>query len=163
MSDAAPRPDERAIEVWKRTTAAGFIRAMAAGEVAPAEHFAHLGLEVVTADEGTVELAWTPPAHLCNPGGIVHGGYIGVALDDGAGLGAASVGDRFWPMLTMDLRIEFLRPVKPGLRHRVLGTSVHAGRTRAVADARVEDPDGRLVARAAGSFTRNAAYGEARS
>jgi uncharacterized protein (TIGR00369 family) len=153
-----PRPGEDFVEVWQRSSAAEFIRAMADGALASAGHFDHVGLEVVKAEEGRVELAWTPGAHLCNPGGVVHGGYVSIALDDAAGLASASDGERFLPMLTMDLRIEYLRPVLPEVRHTVVGTLVHPGRTRRVADARVEDPEGRLIARAAGSFTFNRAY-----
>lgn len=156
-----PRPGAAFVEVWQRTTAAGFIQEMADGTLPAAGHFEHVGLELVKAEEGRVELAWTPQPHLCNPGGIVHGGYIGIALDDAAGLACASVGERFLPMLTMDLRIEYFRPALADVRHTVVGVLVHPGRSRRVADARVEDPDGRLVARAAGSFTVNRAYSAA--
>jgi uncharacterized protein (TIGR00369 family) len=64
-------------------------------------------------------------------------------------------------MLTMDLRIEYFRPVLPEVAVTVIGTSVHSGRTRSVADSRVEDADGRLIARAAGTFTVNRAYAPA--
>jgi uncharacterized protein (TIGR00369 family) len=154
----AAEQDEHFVAVWERSTAAELIQAIADGRLPFAPHFDHLGLEIVQGELGRVELAWTPGAHLCNPGGIVHGGYIGIALDDASGLTAASIGERFLPMLTMDLRIEYFRPALPDVRHSVVGTLVHAGKTRRVADAAVTDPQGRLVARAAGTFTPNRAY-----
>ncbi len=153
-----PEPDADFVAVWERSTAAELIQAIADGAIPFAPHFSHLGMAVLRAEVGRVELSWTPGTHLCNPGGIVHGGYIGIALDDASGLTAASVGERFFPMLTMDLRIEYFRPALPQVRHTVMGTLVHAGKTRRVADARVEDPEGRLVARASGTFTPNRAY-----
>jgi uncharacterized protein (TIGR00369 family) len=153
-----PQTDASFVEIWAQTTAVEFIQAMAERTLAAAPHFDHLGLEIVKAEEGRVELGWTPGAHLCNPGGIVHGGYVGIALDDAAGLASASTGERFIPMLTMDLRIEYVRPVLPEVRHTVVGALVHPGKTRRIADARVEDADGRLIARASGTFTSNRAY-----
>jgi uncharacterized protein (TIGR00369 family) len=145
-------------ERWPRLDAAEFIQAMAHDANADAPHFDHLGLAIVGAEAGRVELRWTPPRHLCNPAGLVHGGYLSVVLDDAAGLASASMSERFIPMLTMDLRIDFIRPAKPERTYTAVGTIVHAGATRRISDSRISDADGQLIARAAGTFTPNRAF-----
>jgi uncharacterized protein (TIGR00369 family) len=151
-------PDPRLIELWETADAAEFLRAVGEGRAPRSPHQEHVGLRIADAEPGSVELEWLPKAHICNRAGIVHGGYLAIVLDDAAGLAAASLGDRFIPMLTMDLRIEYLRPALPDRPYRAIGTIVHAGRTRLVADGRVEDADGTLLARASGSFTPNRTF-----
>lgn len=149
---------ERFVQLWRELDAPGLIKAMAAGEVPSAPHFDHMGLEVVDAEHGEVRLRWTPGEALLNPAGLVHGGYLSVVLDDATGLAAASAAERFLPMLTMDLRVDFVRPALAGVTHEVTGRLVHPGRTRRIADGQVHAPDGKLIARASGSFTPNKAF-----
>lgn len=151
-------PDPRLIAIWQETDAAGFLMAVGQGLVPASPHQEHTGLRIADARPGHVELEWRPEIHICNRAGIVHGGYLAIVLDDAAGLAGASLGERFVPMLTMDLRIEYIRPALPDQDYRAIGTVVHAGRTRIIADARVEDAEGRMLARASGSFTPNRAF-----
>lgn len=51
--------------------------------------------------------------------------------------------------------VSLLAPVLPGLTHRVRGRIVRAGRSSNLADAWIEDPDGRLLTRASGIFQPN--------
>lgn len=151
-------PDPRLIALWQETDAASFLRAVASGEVPRSPHQEHAGLRIGDVQPGRVELEWTPEPHICNRAGIVHGGYLAIVLDDAAGLAGASLGERFVPMLTMDLRIEYIRPALPGQTYLAVGSVVHAGKTRVIADGRIEDADGRMLARASGSFTPNRAF-----
>lgn len=155
---AGQEPDPRLIDLWGQTDAAGFLRAIGQGLIPPSPHQEHTGVRIDLAEPGHVELEWKPLAHICNRAGIVHGGYLAIVLDDAAGLAGASTGERFIPMLTMDLRIEYIRPALPDMTYRAIGTLVHAGKTRLIADARVQDADGRVLARASGSFTPNRAF-----
>jgi uncharacterized protein (TIGR00369 family) len=143
--------------LWEKSTSAEFLTAMARGEVPVPPHSADVGLVVASASPGRVELLWRPPPRLANPAGIVHGGYVAMALDDAAGLSAASLADRFQPMLTLELHIYFVRGVRPGETYRAIGEVVHAGKARILADARLVQSDDKLIARASGSFTPNAA------
>lgn len=151
-------PDPRLIALWQETDAAAFLRAVASGEVPRSPHQEHAGVRIGDVQPGHVELEWKPEPHICNRAGIVHGGYLAIVLDDAAGLAGASLGERFVPMLTMDLRIEYIRPALPGQTYLAVGSVVHAGKTRVIADGRVEDADGRMLARASGSFTPNRAF-----
>ncbi len=153
---------ESIADFWARSTAAEFLAAISQGRVPPAPHTTDVGLTIAAVEPGRIELSWRPTPRLTNPAGIVHGGYISIALDDACGLSCVSLGDRFRPMLTLDLRLDFVRPVSPGVAYRAVGQVIHPGKIRMLADARIESPDGKLVARASGSFTPNRAFDPAR-
>lgn len=153
---------ESLVELWERSTGVEFLLAIAQGRAPRPPHTIDVGLTIETVTPGRVELSWLPPGRLTNPAGIVHGGYVAIALDDASGLSCASLGHRFRPMLTLGLSVDFVRPVRPEVRHRAVGEVVHAGNTRMIADARIIDPEGKLVARASGTFTPNRAFDPSR-
>ncbi len=148
-------------ELWSRTDAVGFLRAWVTGEVPAGAHADHTGNRVAEVPgPGELVMHWTPTPGLANLSGGVHGGYTALVCDEAAGIAAASAGERFVPMLTLDLDVTYLRPAVVGRLHRVEGSVVHAGRQRIVAEARVLTPDGRLAATARGSFVPNRAFVE---
>lgn len=157
MSNAPDDPSvlERAVDRWDELDGVGFIKAMAAGEVPKAPHAQLLAYTIVDVVPGGLELAWEVPEALLNPAGIAHGGFLVALLDDAAGLACASNYPRFVPQLTVELRSDFVRPVVAGVRHRVLGEVVRHGRSSNLADARIEGPDGDLLARTTGTFLPN--------
>jgi uncharacterized protein (TIGR00369 family) len=75
-----------------------------------------LGLEVVDVDPGqaTIDLAFTAPEDWTNPAGNVLGAFVAAMLYDtvGPALIATLEPDQF--QSTLDLRVQFLRPVRPG-------------------------------------------------
>jgi uncharacterized protein (TIGR00369 family) len=75
-----------------------------------------LGLEVVDVDpdQATIELAFTAPEDWTNPAGNVLGAFVAAMLYDtvGPALIATLEPDQF--QSTPDLRVQFLRPVRPG-------------------------------------------------
>ena len=146
-------------EVWGRTDAVGFLTAWTTGEVPQGQHAEHTGNRLVqVVGPGSLVFTWLPGPQLANLSGAVHGGYLALVCDEAAGIAAASTGPRFIPMLTLDIDVVFLRAGLVGVEHRVEGTVLHGGRTRTVAEARVLDPQGRLVATARGSFVANRAF-----
>lgn len=146
-------------ELWGRTDAVGFLRAWTTGEVPQGQHAEHTGNRLVeVVGPGELVFAWTPGPALANLSGAVHGGYLALVCDEAAGIAAASTGERFVPMLTLDLSMTYLRPGTVGALHRVEGTVLHAGRTRVVSEARILTPDGRLAATARGAFVANRAF-----
>jgi uncharacterized protein (TIGR00369 family) len=148
-------PDEVAA-LWAATDAVGFLRALADGRTPRSPHEQHTGNRLAEVPgPGRVVMGWTPGPQLAKLSGAVHGGYLALVCDEAAGLAAASTGERFVPMLTLDLDVTYLRPGLVGVAHRVEGEVLHAGRQRVVSEARVLDPDGRLVATARGSFLAN--------
>lgn len=150
------RIEDRTAELWRTSDAVGFLRAWTTGEVDQGDHARHTGNRLVEVPgPGQVVMAWTPGAQLANLSGAVHGGYLALVCDEAAGLAAASTGERFIPMLTLDLDVTYLRPGTVDAEHRVEGQVLHAGRARIVSEARIFSPDGRLAATARGSFLPN--------
>ena len=151
----------RFVELWGANDAVGFLRTWTTGEVPQGPHAEHTGnrlTEVPAA--GSVVMCWTPGPQLANLTGGVHGGYLSLVCDEAAGLGAASTGERFVPMITLDLDVTYLRPAQLGREHRVEGSVLHAGRQRIVAEARVLTPEGKLAVSARGSFVPNTRFVE---
>lgn len=136
-------------------TGADFLRSVADGTVESSPHLAHLGLRLVGVDPGRVELVWRPGPELTNRSGVVHGGYIATALDDACGMSSGSAAERPTLHLTMNLNVDYLRPVQAGEVYTVVGSVTHRGRTRVLTLATVTDATGRLCAQATASLIPN--------
>ena len=150
------RITDEALELWRTNDAVGFLRSWTTGAVDQGPHAQHTGNRLVeVVGPGEVVMAWTPGQQLANLSGAVHGGYIALVCDEACGLASASVGERFIPMLTLDLAVTFLRGAVIDAEHRIEGSVVHAGAARIVTDARVFRPDGKLAATARGAFLPN--------
>ncbi len=149
------------VAAWTAHDAVGFVRLWITGEVDQGPHTEHTGNRVVEVPgPGELVMTWTPTPALANLSGNVHGGYIALVCDEAAGIASATTGEKFVPMLTLDLDVTYLRPATVGEPHRVEGSVVHAGRTRTVTDARIYTPGGKLAATARGSFVHNTAFVE---
>jgi uncharacterized protein (TIGR00369 family) len=87
-----------------------------------------------------------------NPIGSVHGGVIATLLDSAAGCAVHSTLPVGWGYTTLDLTTKYLRPatVESG-RMRCEGSVINRGRTTALAEARLFDERGRLLAYASSS------------
>ncbi|MFD0682869.1 PaaI family thioesterase [Actinomadura fibrosa] len=150
---------QEAAKLWDTLSGAELIAAMGEGRFPQISDINdHIGQIITSAEPGRVEISWTPDERLCNPGGIVHGGYIAMILDNAVCLAASSTLDHFMPMLTLNLNIDYLRAVQAGATHTVTGTCVHPGSTRMVANATITDTRGRPVAQASASVLPNKAF-----
>lgn len=85
--------------------------------------------------------------------GVIHGGVISTLLDTGCGLAAITTTGLAGGIATLDLRIDYMRPAKPG---KAVFTRCECYRvTNSVAFARgvaYEDDPNNPVATAAGAF-----------
>jgi len=150
---------EDAAALWETLSGAEFIRAMSDGRLPSFSDINdYIGQAIADVAPGRVELAWTPGRKLCNPGGIVHGGYIAMILDNAVCMAASSTLDRFLPMLTLNLNVNYLRPVHADRTHTVTATCMHSGSTRMVSTAVLSDAAGRPLAQASASVTPNKAF-----
>ncbi|MBK5306664.1 MAG: PaaI family thioesterase [Frankiaceae bacterium] len=150
------RITDEALELWRTNDAVGFLRGWTTGLVSQGPHTEHTGNRLVeVVGPGEVVMAWTPGQQLANLSGNVHGGYLALVCDEACGLASASTGERFIPMLTLDLAVTYVRPAVVAAEHRVEGSVVHTGTTRLVTEARIFNPAGKLVATARGSFLPN--------
>jgi len=137
------------------------LEAMLRGE-APAPPVARtVGMRFVGLGDGEAvfELDVDPERH-ANPMGTLHGGILCDLVDAAMGCAYASALGDGESFATLELKINFLKPIWSGLvvaRARV----VKAGRAVGLVECDVEDADGSLVARA--SSTCMTLRGEAAS
>jgi uncharacterized protein (TIGR00369 family) len=106
-----------------------------------------IGFDIVEAERGrTVFEMEAGPQH-ANPMGTMHGGILCDIADAAMGTSFAStleVGETF---TTLEMKINFLKPVWTGTL-RAVGTVVKRGKTVGMTDCEVFDEGGSLVAKA---------------
>jgi len=101
-------------------------------------------------DDGTLTVGFEGKTAFTNPAGNIQGGLLTAMLDDTMGPAiVAQSGGRFYGH-TIDLQMQFLRPVPPG-PIRAQGRVTRLGRTIAYLDGELFGPDGDLAARATAS------------
>jgi uncharacterized protein (TIGR00369 family) len=107
-----------------------------------------IGFEAKEVGEGraTVILA-AGPQH-ANPMGTLHGGILCDIADAAMGIAFASTLAAEESFTTVELKINFFRPVWQGML-RAEGTVVNRGRTVGYAECAITDEENRLVAKAA--------------
>jgi len=129
------------------------LQALVRGELPPPPIMQTLGMdgfEVV--QEGRCAFTMRAQEFHYNPIGSVHGGVIATLLDSAAGCAVHSTLPAGWGYTSMDLTTKYLRPatVDSGLL-RCEGMVINRGRTTALAEARLFDEKGRLLAYASSS------------
>ncbi len=131
----------------KALSGLAFVQGLADGSL-PLNTIARtLGYDVVEASSGRVVVVATPgEAHL-NPAGGVHGGYAATLLDSCMGLAIQSTLDKGFGSTTLEFKISFLRPITPGMGVIAAeGVVINRGRRVGVAEGRITDDRGRLLA-----------------
>jgi uncharacterized protein (TIGR00369 family) len=117
------------------------------GEMEPPPVAKLIGFNLRSVEPGRSVLDMEAGPQHWNPMGGLHGGILCDLADAAMGIAYASTladGETF---ATVELKINFLRPVKQG--HLVAeGRVVTGGRTLGYTEAEVRDDDGRLVAKA---------------
>jgi uncharacterized protein (TIGR00369 family) len=106
-----------------------------------------LGWSLIQADteRGEIEVSFEATADFLNPAGTVQGGFLTAMLDDTMGPALAATLDPGSYGTTLELKVSFLRPAKPG---RLLGRGrvVHRGGTIAFLSGELLDVTGQVVA-----------------
>ena len=102
-----------------------------------------MDIRLVEVSNGRAVFASTPAQYHYNLLGSVHGGFGATLLDSAMGCAVHSTlaaGDAY---TTLELKINFLRPLSSTSGEvRGIATVVHAGRTTALAEGRIEDAGG---------------------
>lgn len=120
-------------------------------EFAHSPYMRFLGLEMVRAEKGTVEVRLPFREEFVRQDGSdwLHGGVVSALIDivgDYAVITETGVG-----VPTIDLRVDYLRPARRGDLLAV-GRTLRVGRTVSVADVEVRDASGTLVAVGRGCY-----------
>jgi uncharacterized protein (TIGR00369 family) len=110
-----------------------------------------LGLKVIAVGEGSIELtaAWREEWVVNPERGYTHGGILAALVDLAADWAMVSRTGRGVP--TVDLRVDYHRAGMPGVL-TIRGQIVHFGKQFSVAEARVFDKEGRLLASGRGTY-----------
>ena len=122
-------------------------QALAARRAAPPPIAQLLGFEVESVDHGRAVITLDADGRLANPMGTLHGGVLGDIADAAMGMAYASTladGETF---TTLELKINFLRPVWDA-HLTAVGTVKQRGSTVGLTECDITDEKGRLIAHA---------------
>jgi uncharacterized protein (TIGR00369 family) len=79
----------------------------------------------------------------------VHGGFAATVLDSAMGCAVYSTVEVGWTNTTIEIKVKNLKPITVATGPlRGTGTLLHRGRRTAMAEGRLEDTSGRLLAHA---------------
>ena len=135
-----------------RRTGLELLRAMAAGELPPPPVMHLIDMAGMDVEEGSVTVYLVPQEFHYNPLGSVHGGVLSTLLDTAAACSVHTTLPAGVGYTSQDLNVKFLRPVTVASgRITCRGTVLQRGRRTALAEARMTDEQGRLIAHATSS------------
>jgi len=100
--------------------------------------------------DGYAELSFPFSPEVARHGGLVHGGIISFALDSAGGIAVMTDNDGI-DQVTLELKINFLEPARKE-PFTAKGSVLRHGRTTSVAEAELRDGDGKLCAKALGTW-----------
>jgi acyl-CoA thioesterase len=101
--------------------------------------------------EGTARLEYDAGVHMCHSGGVVQGGFVAGWIDAAMAHAAiARAGHEVTPM-TLEIKVSFLAPVRPGL---VIAEAwaVRHGRKTCFYEGSLTDAEGNLLAKASSTM-----------
>jgi len=120
-----------------------------AGALVPSPMASLLGYDLVEVGEGRAVFAVTPAEFHYNPAGHVHGGFAATVLDSAMGCAVYSLVNLGETYTTLELKVNYLKPITVASGPlRGIGTVLHRGRRTAMAEGRLEDAAGKLLAHA---------------
>ena len=129
-----------------------FLQAILAGEVAGVPIGQTLGFRLVEVEKGRVALVGRPDERSYNLIGSVHGGWAAAILDSALALSTLSTLAADQGFTTIDIRINYLRPLTRETGEvRAEGRVLQSGRRLAYSEAILADAAGKLICHGTGS------------
>ncbi|HEV8439428.1 MAG TPA: PaaI family thioesterase [Methylomirabilota bacterium] len=123
------------------------MRMVQRGEIAPPAVATLIGFSLASIEPGRAVVELDAGSRHANPMGTLHGGILCDIADAAMGMAYAASLEEDETFTTLELKINFLRPVWTG-RLIATGRVVNAGRTVGLVECDVQDDKERLVARA---------------
>ncbi len=120
---------------------------IASGKADPPPIATTLGIRLESVGEGTAVATMKVDSRFYNPMGTVHGGILTDLADLSVGVAAATLLKDDESFTTLELKINFLRPVFETIL-RAEAKVVHKGKTIAVVETILKNSEGKDVARA---------------
>lgn len=129
-----------------------FLRAMLAGDVAPAPITRTLGFTLREVESGRAVFELEPAEFHYNPIGSMHGGVYATLLDSACGCAIHSTLALGEAYTTLDLTTKFLRGVnKDTGRLRAVGSVIYRGSRTGLTEARLVDDEDTVYGHATSS------------
>ena len=126
-----------------------FLRSMIEGRLPRPPIAALLGFTLVDVGEGWAVFEGEVGEEHYNPIGVVHGGLSGMLADSAMGCAVQSTLPAGSGYTTLEFKVNLVRPITAETRLiRCRAEIVHVGRRTGTAEARVTDPNDRLLAHA---------------
>lgn len=138
---------------WEEMSGLQYVRALQARDVPWAPVVLLMGYEPVEFGEGDVTMAIPSHEWFCNAARMVYGGVTANLAHDTMALAVHSTLPKATTYATLDLTVNFVRPIPPdGGKLVTRARVVHRGRTFAVTGAEIFNSKGKTVATASGSW-----------
>ena len=130
-----------------------YLRNIISGEYAPLPIGEHLGFRIAAVEPGTVTVRGRPDKRSYNLLGSVHGGWTAAILDTAMALSNLSLLQVEQTFTTLDLRINYLRPITVETGEVIaVGSVIQSGRRVAYVEATLTDLAGKKLAHGTGSL-----------
>jgi uncharacterized protein (TIGR00369 family) len=151
MSKAARAPFVSSAD--RTGTGLEFLQKMVSGEYANLPMGDHLGFRVAAVEPGKVTIRGRPDERSYNLLKSVHGGWAAAVLDTALALSNLTLLGADQSFTTLDIRINFLRPITLETGEiTAVGSVLQSGRKVAYCEARLTDSAGKLLAHGTGSL-----------
>jgi uncharacterized protein (TIGR00369 family) len=130
----------------RESTGLEYLQRLAKGEIGNVPIGDTLGFRLVEAEKGHVILVGDPDERSFNLMGTLHGGWPAAILDTAMALSTLSSLDEHHHFTTVDIKINYLRPITRETGEvRAEGRLLHGGRRIALCEGRLLDPGGKLL------------------
>jgi uncharacterized protein (TIGR00369 family) len=124
-----------------------YLRSILEGRTGPPPVARLLGYRLVAVESGRTTFALETGEHLFNPFSTVHGGVLATLLDSAMAAAALSTVAVGLGCSTVEMKVNYVRPVTVGVRAvRCEASVLHLGTTLATAEGKVLGDDGKLYA-----------------
>ena len=134
-------------------TGLDYLQRIVAGEYAQIPIGEHLGFRIASAEPGKVVIKGRPDERSYNLLKSVHGGWTAALLDTAMALSNLTLLSADQTFTTIDIRINYLRPVTIETGEvTATGHVLQSGRRLAYVEAKLTDPRGKLLAHGTGSL-----------
>ena len=134
-------------EQQKEMSGLEFVNGLANGALPMNTIAQTLGYDVVEAESGRVAVTLNPSGAHLNPWGTVHGGLTATLLDSCMGLAIQSMLEKGVGSTTLEFKISLVRAITLETGQiRAEGRALNCGRRVGMAEGRVTDAEGRLLA-----------------
>lgn len=124
----------------------GWLKALIEGRIPPPPIVQALGMQLEAAEHGTVRFSLATQEWMCNPAAVIHGGIAATLLDTVLTLAVVSKLPHGKRCTTVQLGVNYVRPILSGERIVAEGGAVHVGTTVGTAEGRLYNAHGKLAA-----------------